>query len=629
MKKIVSLIMTVVMFSSTLFLFSQNIFAQDLIEDEKTRLGTSDTYYYYDRETKTLTISGTGATPNFAANTVPWYGNRNDGSIEKIVVEEGVTTLGNYLFYQVSASEIVLPYSLRKILSYSMASTALTVYDLPFGLTSIGTYAFYNCKSMEKVNIPDTVTIISNRAFQYCTSLKSVTIPYSVKSIGSYGFYNCTNLENVVFQSLTASISISTYCFASCPKLKNVSFPMHASLGTGAYGFQSSNSKYTDITINAYDSSPAHVYALTNKFSCNILEKIPMECGVKYNNSYSDETQNDIFTFEFTADSSLKYNFYSCGGTDVKAILKDSSGQEISENDDRAINDRNFLIAEDLEKGETYYLEISSLKSSGDFSVQVYPDLVSSIDAIGCIEFSASDCIEQDNIKHFEISDTALGELILNVNFSNGYSDMMYYSTDYFNGTAFKYVDTQNETPYTCGLNDGVIALDDVSGTFDVMIYHSYMEEIVPPTVDDDGYTLNKCVLCGEEYKSDFVETTAVTVSGQLVLAEDRKGAHAHNVPYPYACFYANGRMYKTDELGYFSFNTFDSVDITFLNENGKDKSVHFEVDGKDLDYGAIAMEGYDFNKDGCTNLKDFQIFIHEKRQKYGENYLDFFGKFV
>lgn len=630
MKKVLSLFMAFVMLSSALFSFSQRVSAQDFIENEKTRLGSSDTYYYYDRDTKTLTISGIGATPNYDIRTnLPWYAHRNDGSIEKIVVEEGITALGNYLFYQIGKCEVKLPYSLRKILNYTFSSSQIAQLDLPFGLISIGTYAFYNCRSLNTVHIPDTVTTIGNRAFQECSALTEVMVPYSVKSLGSYAFYNCINLENVTFQSLTSGISISSYCFASCVKLKSVNFPMNSNIGTCAFGFQSKSSKYADVVMNVYDSSPAHVYAITNKFTCSILEKIPMECGVKYVSSYSDETQNDIFTFEFTADSSLKYNFYSCGGTDVKATLKDSAGKEIAKDDDRAINDRNFLISENLNQGETYYLEVSSLKSSGDFTVQVYPDLVSDIDTIGCIEFNANDSVEQDNIKHFEISDIALSELILNVKFINGYSDMMYYSTDYFNGAAFKYVDTQSETPYTCGLNKGVLAFKDVTGTFDVMIHHSYTQEIIAPTVDDDGYTLHTCVLCGAEYKSDFVKTTAVTVSGRLVLAENKAGGCSHGISYPYASFYANGRVYKTDENGYFSFNTFDSTDITFLNENGKDKTVHFEVNGENADYGMIAMEGYDFNKDGCTNLKDYQIYLNEKRSEYDKNYLDFFGEFV
>ena len=59
---------------------------------------------------------------------------------------------------------------------------------LPDGVTSIGGYAFYDCKSLTSITIPDSVTRIEEDAFCWCTSLTSITIPNSVTRIGEWAF---------------------------------------------------------------------------------------------------------------------------------------------------------------------------------------------------------------------------------------------------------------------------------------------------------------------------------------------------------------------------------------------------------------------------------------------------------
>lgn len=64
-------------------------------------------------------------------------------------------------------------------------------------VTSIGNNAFYSCKNLVNVTIPDSITSIGNNAFEYCASLISVLIPGSVKSIGNAAFNRCKSLMNI------------------------------------------------------------------------------------------------------------------------------------------------------------------------------------------------------------------------------------------------------------------------------------------------------------------------------------------------------------------------------------------------------------------------------------------------
>ena len=62
---------------------------------------------------------------------------------------------------------------------------------------------YSNCKSLQSVTIPDSVTSIGNWVFSNCKSLQSITIPDSVTSIGNDAFSGCESLQSVIISHKT------------------------------------------------------------------------------------------------------------------------------------------------------------------------------------------------------------------------------------------------------------------------------------------------------------------------------------------------------------------------------------------------------------------------------------------
>ena len=106
---------------------------------------------------------------------------------------------------------------------------------IPNSVTSIGTYAFYNCSGLTSVTIGNSVTSIGNRAFSRCSGLTSVTIPNSVTSIGDYAFSYCSGLTSVTISNSVTSIG--KFAFSGCSRLTSVSIG-NSVTSIGEYAFE-------------------------------------------------------------------------------------------------------------------------------------------------------------------------------------------------------------------------------------------------------------------------------------------------------------------------------------------------------------------------------------------------------
>ena len=223
-------------------------------------------------EDGTLNISGTGAMKNYdreGDNPSPVY---NNLSVKKVVIEDGVTSIGDAAFYDCNnLTSITIPDSVTSIgnAAFSFCSS-LTSITIPDGVTSIGNSAFSNCNILTSITIPNSVTSIGAYAFSYCSSLTSITIPNSVTSIGDAAFSYCINLTSITIPDGVTSIGDAA--FSNCISLTSITIPDSVT-SIGAYAF-SNCWDLTSITI------PDSVTSIGKSafYKCSSLTAISLSC---------------------------------------------------------------------------------------------------------------------------------------------------------------------------------------------------------------------------------------------------------------------------------------------------------------------------------------------------------------
>ena len=212
---------------------------------------------------KTLTISGTGAMPDFDfpnGNLAPWwnyealgmltsFGNfKLEGELKKVVIKDGVTNVSNYaLFFLPAATQITLPESVTSIGRYGIALCAkLKGISLPKAVTAIGDFGLAG-NSFTAVSLPDGLQALGRGAFDACASLSGMTLPAAITAVPDKCFNDYTKLLTVDYKGEVTAIG--ERAFEGCKSLTKAPIPAAVTaLGNSAFN---GCIALTDVTLPA------------------------------------------------------------------------------------------------------------------------------------------------------------------------------------------------------------------------------------------------------------------------------------------------------------------------------------------------------------------------------------------
>ena len=145
---------------------------------------------------------------------------RGEYSIRKVV-----KVIGDWAFYWCrNLNSIDIPNSVTTIGDSAFAfCDSLTSINIPNSVTTIGDYAFNGCASLTSINIPNSVTTIGKGAFSGCDSLTSINIPNSVTTIGKGAFEDCGSLISINIPNSVTTIREGA--FRGCESLTSINIP--------------------------------------------------------------------------------------------------------------------------------------------------------------------------------------------------------------------------------------------------------------------------------------------------------------------------------------------------------------------------------------------------------------------
>lgn len=147
----------------------------------------------------------------------------------------------------------------------------IVVLEVNEGVTEIGLEAFKDCKNLVTVNLPESLEVIGDGAFQGCTAIEEITVPGGT-SLGWYVFMGCTALKSARFEE--GVTAIPWYTFKDCSSLVWVHIPesmesiemnSFQGCGTPSFAFAGTEEQFKNIEIINEDGMEYLYYTETDR----------------------------------------------------------------------------------------------------------------------------------------------------------------------------------------------------------------------------------------------------------------------------------------------------------------------------------------------------------------------------
>ncbi len=322
-----------------------------------------------------LTISGSGAMKDFSADLTssdsPWRQGRYEETttygdhtrfcnyITTVVVEEGVTTLGNNAFYfEAKLTSVSLPSTLSSIGERSFQGCgSLENITIPNAVSEIKANAFDECLALENVGLPSGLTSLGNFAFSQNESLEAITLPEGLTTMGTRVFANCTSLETITLPSTLGTMGEA--CFSECTALKEIK------VADGNAAFEDEDGILFDK-----DKEEIIAYPAAKRGDSYVIPGTVKRIG---DMAFSDNVNLQTITFPAALET-IGYSVFT-GVKNLKAFVVDHDNQNFASDDGMLYNvAKNTLIMCPPKKAITSYTAPNTLTgiNSGAFYQNAY-----------------------------------------------------------------------------------------------------------------------------------------------------------------------------------------------------------------------------------------------------------------
>ena len=227
-----------------------------------------------------LNIYGSGPMDDYgSAEAAPW--SKYYSEINKVNISKGITSIGSYAFVNCkNLTNIIIPDSVISIGAYAFSQCIkLESINMHKNIAYIGAYCFIECTRLNNIIIPKNVTSISSGMFYGCKNLKFVTLHDHIESIGFLAFRFCTKLTSI---NIPDSVkSIDSYAFENCTGLININIP-NSVISMGSSTFRNCTSLKSVIIPNSIKSIPDYTF-----YGCSNLTEITIPDNITYIGHYT------------------------------------------------------------------------------------------------------------------------------------------------------------------------------------------------------------------------------------------------------------------------------------------------------------------------------------------------------
>ena len=440
-------------------------------------------YWDYNQSTKELVISGEGETWSYDYES-DMYSPFDNADVFAIVIEEGITVVGDELFISMPVKNVSFPNTLVSIgdRAFTYCDELLSI-NFNDGLKEIGEEAFSSCEKLSgNLIIPDSVGYIDRYAFQFCWKIENLYIGKGIWRINPYTFNACTGLKNIIINSTLSYTDVGSFAGVHPEHTYFVGESSYIDKRDPRFLGKTLHYNYTYIDNHFCDYVAKEIPSTCTEQGYTIFT---CECGYSYTGNYVN-TINHSYMLEITKtpthiETGLKTFTCKCGDSYTESIEK--------------IEQHTY---------EAYFTEPTCTKQGyTTFTCECgdsYTEPVAKIAHVYNKAVTAPTCTEDGYTTYTcECGDTYKGDIVNKTGHSH---------TSVVTRPATHLV--EGIRTYTCTVCSHSYA-ESIAKTKD----HSYaVSKVVDPSCEDKGYTVYACE-CGSTKNDNYTDATGHNYDGQ------------------------------------------------------------------------------------------------------------------